>query len=111
MEQASLAASEAQMVAMVVDGREPIDEKVETLAVSRIIFCFYCFVPAKDRRIARILQRELNKKPVVLVVNKIDSEPMLARVQETMHQKYRNLGLGEPVYVSALHAEGLVKER
>lgn len=48
----------------------------------------------------------MNNKPVVLVVNKIDSEPMLMKVQETMHQKYRNLGLGEPLYVSALHAEG-----
>jgi predicted GTPase len=70
-----------------VDGREPIDEK--------------------DRLIARLLRKELNNKPVVLVVNKIDSEPMLERIQLNMHQKFRNLGLGEPIYVSALHAEGL----
>ncbi len=86
MEQAAMAASEADLVAMVVDGRQPIDER--------------------DRRIARLLQRGLNEKPVVLVVNKIDSDGMLLSVQEKMHQKYRNLGLGEPIYVSALHAEG-----
>jgi GTP-binding protein len=86
MEQAALAAQEADLVAMVVDGREPLQDK--------------------DLRIAKLLRRELNRKPVVLVVNKIDSEGMLASIQERMHQRFLNLGLGEPVYVSALHAEG-----
>ena len=86
MEQAAMAAEEAQLVIMVVDGRELLTDK--------------------DRRIARVLQRSLNRKPVVLAVNKIDSDAMLEATRELMHQRFRNLGLGEPFYVSALHAEG-----
>ncbi len=42
----------------------------------------------------------------MLVVNKVDNDRMVTELQETMQQKFRNLGLGDPVYVSALHAEG-----
>lgn len=86
MEQAAMAADEAQLVALVVDGREGVHDK--------------------DRRIARQLQKQLSLKQIVLVVNKVDSDPLLERIQEMHHQRFRNLGLGEPFYVSALHAEG-----
>ena len=83
MEQAHLAAEEAHLVLMVVDGRRPVQDA--------------------DRRIARTLHKTLSSKPVLLAVNKLDSEPMR---DEAARQPFRNLGLGEPFFVSALHAHG-----
>lgn len=86
MEQAQLALDEAHMVVMVVDGRAPLDDK--------------------DRRVARLLQKRLSTRPVALAVNKIDNDGFLHEVTEKRGASFRNLGLGEPYYVSALHAEG-----
>lgn len=47
MEQAALAASEAQMVAMVIDGREPINEKVCFVLVW---FSFFDFIRIVELR-------------------------------------------------------------
>ncbi len=83
MDQARIALDEANMVLMVVDGREQLDDK--------------------DRRVARLLKKSKSTKPAVLVVNKVDNERMLGELRETMQKTYENLGLGEPVYVSAIH--------
>ena len=89
MDQALMATEEANLVAMVVDGRQELDDK--------------------DHRVAKLLRKKLNEKNVCLVVNKLDNDEMVQTVMDHRNQKYRNMGLGEPFYVSALHADGTVE--
>jgi len=78
-EQAMVAIEEADVLLLVVDGREglhPIDEKV-----------------------ADILRKQ--QKPVVVVVNKEDTLPKLRGLHE-----FWGLGLGDPIPVSAISGKG-----
>lgn len=78
--QAEIAILEADVIMMVVDGRESVSND--------------------DLFVARILQK--SKKPVVLVVNKIDNFEMRNEIYE-----FYQLGLGEPWPVSGSHGLGL----
>lgn len=53
-----------------------------------------------DQEIAEKLQR--TEKPMLLVVNKVDNE-----AQESEAYDFYNLGLGEPVFVSAIQGRGV----
>jgi GTP-binding protein len=78
-EQAERAAVSADLVLLVVDGRTgPVEE---------------------DAALARRLRRA--SMPVVVVVNKVDSE-----ADEADASAFHGLGLGDPVPVSALHGRG-----
>jgi GTP-binding protein len=78
--QANLAIDEADVVVFVVDGRSGMT--------------------TDDGEIAHILRT--SKKPVILVVNKVDSEK-----QEMGIYEFYNLGLGEPIGISASNAMNL----
>jgi GTPase len=78
-EQAREAVADADLVLFVVDGRAGI-------------------TPG-DEEIAEILRRA--KKPVLLVVNKLDDP-----AQESLALEFHRLGLGEPLPVSAMHGFG-----
>lgn len=52
-----------------------------------------------DEHVVRLLRK--SNKPVILVANKVDNE----RIEAEAHALW-NLGLGEPVMVSALHGRG-----
>lgn len=80
-EQAQLAVEECQGVLLVVDGRAGIT--------------------AADQEVAVYLRR--SGKPVVLVVNKLDTE----RHRQALESDIYRLGFPEPVAVSAEHALGL----
>jgi GTP-binding protein len=78
--QAERAAETADLLVLVVDARTgPLDE---------------------DERLARRLRRV--RTPVLLVVNKVDSER-----EEADAAAFHALGLGEPLAVSALHGRGV----
>lgn len=79
-QQAQTAIETADVVVMIVDGKEGI-------------------TPA-DEEVANILRR--TQKPVILAVNKID-----APHEEEMIYEFYGLGLGEPVSISAIHKRGL----
>jgi GTP-binding protein len=79
-DQALLACEEADLVLFLVDGRIPVTEE--------------------DQAIGRLLQKR--DVPVILVANKIDSEP-----HEPSGHRYAKLGLGEPQLVSALRRRWL----
>lgn len=78
--QAEIAILEADVIMMVVDGRETVSND--------------------DLFVARILQK--SNKPVVLVVNKIDNFEMRNEIYE-----FYQLGLGDPWPVSGSHGLGL----
>jgi GTP-binding protein len=78
--QAMLAVQEADLVLMMVDGREGIT--------------------AADEEVAALLRR--TGKPVLLVVNKVDN-----RRQEEESVEWYSLGMGEPVPVSAMHGRNV----
>lgn len=78
--QAEIAILEADVILMVVNGREDVTRD--------------------DLFVARILQK--SNKPVVLVVNKIDNFEMRNDIYE-----FYQLGLGEPFPVSGSHGLGL----
>src|SRR5690348_16777907 len=80
LKQARVALEDAAHILFVIDGRTEI--------------------PAADRDLAKLL-RPL-KKPLTLVVNKIDSP-----VRENLVHEFYSLGLGEPVAVSAEHKLGI----
>jgi len=79
-QQAEMAIETADVILMLVDGKEGI-------------------TPA-DQEIANILRK--TQKPVVLAVNKID-----ALHEEEMLYEFYNLGLSEPISISASHKRGL----
>lgn len=112
-EQAQLAIDEAHMVLLVVDGRAPLDDKDRRVArILRVRHHPVCSTYTRNAQLTKrnktksSQQRHLSTRPVLLVVNKVDNDRMLAELQERSHAAYRNLGLGDPLYVSALHAEG-----
>lgn len=78
--QAEVAIDEADIIVMVVNGREGVTED--------------------DTHVARILQRA--KKPIVLMVNKIDNFEMRNDIYE-----FYSLGIGDPFPVSGSHGLGL----
>lgn len=78
--QAKLAMSEADVIVFVVDGRDGIT--------------------ATDRDIAYELR--MTKKPIVLLVNKIDNFS-----QEVLASEFYELNLGEPITISAFHGLGI----
>jgi GTPase len=78
--QAQTALEEAESIVMVVDGRTPL--------------------AAPDYDLARILLR--GGKPVLLAVNKIDTEKM-----EEQTAEYRRLGIREMLPISAEHGVGI----
>ena len=78
--QANIAIDEADIIIFATDGK---------LGVTK-----------DDRMIARMLQK--SKKPIILIVNKIDEGFMLANAAE-----FYSLGLGEPIPVSGLHGVGI----
>ena len=78
--QATIAIDEADIIIFATDGK---------LGVTK-----------DDRMIARMLQK--SKKPIILIVNKIDEGFMMANAAE-----FYSLGLGEPIPVSGLHGVGI----
>jgi len=74
--QAEIAIQEADVILFVVDGRSGFS--------------------ADDENVANMLRR--SKKPIVLVVNKIEDY----KIKEELYEFY-NLGLGDPIPVSAAH--------
>ena len=79
-QQADIAIETAQVIIFIVDGKEGI-------------------TPA-DQEVANILRKA--QKPIVLGVNKID-----APHEEDMVYEFYNLGIGEPISISASHKRGL----
>lgn len=77
-QQAELAIEEAEVVLFVVDGRTGIKPM--------------------DREVANLLRR--SNKPIILTVNKVDSKEL----EEKVKYDFYELGLGEPVAISAKHA-------
>lgn len=78
--QVEIALQEADVIIMVVDGRNGLTNN--------------------DEYIARLLHR--SKKPVILAVNKIDDITMIDNIYE-----YYKLGVGEPIAVSGVHGIGI----
>lgn len=78
--QVEIAMEEADVIVFVVNGREG--------------------VTADDEYIARLLQK--NKKPILLAVNKIDNQEMMANIYE-----FYRLGVGDPIAVSGVHGIGI----
>lgn len=79
-EQAEIAIEEADVIILLVSGREGVTDA--------------------DEYVARILYK--SKKPVILAVNKVDNPEMRAEIYE-----FYSLGLGEPIPVSGSHGLGL----
>ncbi|MBR2927623.1 MAG: ribosome biogenesis GTPase Der [Oscillospiraceae bacterium] len=79
-EQAEIAIANADVIVLLTDGKVG--------------------VTAADYDVARMLQR--SGKPIVLGVNKMDS---VGRVDPDFYEFY-NLGLGDPIAVSAVHGHG-----
>lgn len=77
--QVDLAIAEADVLLMVVDGREPLT--------------------ASDDQVAKLLRK--SKKPVVLAVNKVEN------FKETMNAEVYSLGFGEPIRISAEHGRNI----
>jgi GTP-binding protein len=79
-EQAELAIEEADLIIFMVDGRTTIT--------------------SEDQMVAKILYQ--TKKPVFLVVNRIDSPAQKDNIYD-----YYSLGLGEPFPVASIHGTGV----
>lgn len=78
--QATMAVETANVIVFIVDGKQGLTDA--------------------DKEVAQMLRK--SKKPVVLVVNKIDS----LKDEDNAYEFY-NLGIGEPIAVSASQALGL----
>ncbi len=81
--QAQLAVEECDVVVFVVDGKEGLSPG--------------------DEEVARYLRTQLQKKPLLLAVNKVDD----AKKAEVMEADFHRLGLGEPLGLSAEHGRGV----
>ena len=79
-------------------------EQAEIAIASATVIIFVCDIrtgmTAADQEVAGMLQR--SRKPVVLAVNKMDST---GHTDPDMYEFY-NLGLGDPMPVSAVHGHG-----
>ncbi|MDD3839933.1 MAG: ribosome biogenesis GTPase Der [Clostridia bacterium] len=78
--QAEIAIHEADVILFIVDGKSG--------------------VTSLDQEIALMLRK--TKKPVILVCNKVDNIEMVSSIYE-----FYNLGLGEPIAISAAHGLGI----
>ncbi|HBC96999.1 MAG TPA: ribosome biogenesis GTPase Der [Clostridium sp.] len=78
--QAQMAVEIADVIILIVDGKEGLT--------------------ASDKEVAQMIRK--SKKPVVLVVNKIDSVK-----QEASAYEFYNLGIGDPIAISASQGLGL----
>lgn len=78
--QAQIAIETADVIVFIVDGKEGLT--------------------AADREVAQMLRK--SKKPIVLVVNKVDS----LKEEDNAYEFY-NLGIGEPITISATQGLGL----
>lgn len=80
--------------------REQAEIAISTADVIILVTDLRCGVVATDQEVASMLQK--SGKPIVLCVNKCDSvgkpDPML--------YEFYNLGLGDPIAVSATHGHG-----
>lgn len=84
--------------------REQSQIAIESATV--IVFVCDCKtgITANDEEVASLLQR--SRKPVVLAVNKCDGVGQAALNNTDIYEFY-NLGLGDPIPVSAIHGIGL----
>lgn len=80
-EQVNIAVGEADLIVFMADGRDGVTEA--------------------DKEVATHLRKQLKGKPVVMAVNKIDNPAHQPYIHE-----FHQLGLGEPVAVSAIHGFG-----
>lgn len=80
--------------------REQAKLAIETADVIVLVTDITTGVTAPDMEVANMLLR--SKKPIVLAVNKADS---VGKVNPDFYEFY-NLGLGEPIAVSAVHGHG-----
>ena len=80
--------------------REQAEIAIETATVIVFVCDIKTGMTASDHQVANILLR--SRKPVVLAVNKSDQ---VGRVNPDIYEFY-NLGLGDPIAVSAVHGHG-----
>ena len=80
--------------------RDQAELAIQTATVIVLVCDIRTGVTAADQDVANMLLR--SKKPVVLAVNKADStgEP------DPVFYEFYNLGLGDPIAVSAVHGHG-----
>ena len=75
-------------------------EQAEIAISTATVIVFVCDITASDQEVANMLLR--SGKPVVLAVNKADQT---GRENPDIYEFY-NLGLGDPIAVSAVHGHG-----
>ncbi|MCD7917332.1 MAG: ribosome biogenesis GTPase Der [Clostridiales bacterium] len=83
-------------------------EQAEIAIQNATVIIFVCDIrtgiTANDEAVASLLQR--SRKPIVLAVNKCDSTGQAALNNTDIYEFY-NLGLGDPIAVSAVHGIGV----
>ena len=80
--------------------REQAQIAIDTATVIVLVTDIRTGVTAADKDVANMLKR--SKKPVVLAVNKADS----TGAEDPMLYEFYELGLGDPIAVSAIHGHG-----
>jgi GTP-binding protein len=81
--------------------REQAQIAIDNATVIVLVTDIKTGVTAADQEVAGMLQR--SKKPIVLAVNKVDAT---GRNVDPDFYEFYNLGLGEPIPVSAVHGHG-----
>ncbi len=84
--------------------REQAEIAIQNAAVIIFVCDIRTGITANDEAVASLLQR--SHKPVVLAVNKCDSTGQAALNNTDIYEFY-NLGLGDPIAVSAVHGIGV----
>jgi GTP-binding protein len=92
-----------------LDNTNPLDRQVSLQAerairqadVVLLVVDVTVGVTDEDERVARLLRRAASGKPVLVVVNKVDSDN-----RETDAWDFSRLGLGTPYPISSLHGRG-----
>ena len=80
--------------------RQQAQIAIDNATVIVLVVDFKTGMTAADQEVAGMLQR--SKKPIVLAVNKMDSTGMI----DPEFYEFYNLGLGDPIAVSAVHGHG-----
>ncbi len=80
--------------------REQAQIAIDNATVIVLVVDIRTGMTAADQEVAGMLQR--SKKPIVLAVNKMDS----TGVPDPEFYEFYNLGLGDPIAVSAIHGHG-----
>ncbi len=80
--------------------REQAQIAIDNATVIVLVVDIRTGMTAADQEVAGMLQR--SKKPIVLAVNKMDS----TGVPDPEFYEFYNLGLGDPIAVSAVHGHG-----